>query len=58
MVEKNQSEMGFLEHLEELRWRLVKSLLAIITGSILSFWKHGFYLKDITRTYKNDFYSN
>ena len=29
--------MGFLDHLEELRWRLIKSLLAIIIGSVLSF---------------------
>lgn len=29
--------MGFLEHLEELRWRLIKSLISIIFGSILSF---------------------
>ena len=32
-----KSEMGFLDHLEELRWRLVKSLLSIVLGSILSF---------------------
>ena len=30
-------EMGFLEHLEELRWRLLKSLLAIVFGSAISF---------------------
>ena len=29
--------MGFLEHLEELRWRLIKSFISIIFGSILSF---------------------
>ena len=29
--------MGFLEHLEELRWRLIKSFVSIILGSILSF---------------------
>ena len=29
--------MGFLDHLEELRWRLVRSLFAIIIGSIISF---------------------
>lgn len=29
--------MGFLEHLEELRWRLIKSFVSIIFGSILSF---------------------
>jgi sec-independent protein translocase protein TatC len=34
--EKNQAkaEMGFLDHLEELRWRLVKSLAAICIGAI------------------------
>ena len=37
-MEKNkQAEMGFLDHLEELRWRLVRSLIAIIMGSILAF---------------------
>ena len=29
--------MGFLDHLEELRWRLVRSLIAIAIGSIISF---------------------
>ena len=29
--------MGFLEHLEELRWRLIKTFVTIIFGSILSF---------------------
>ena len=37
MNNENPTEMGFLEHLEELRWRLVKSLAAIIVGSALSF---------------------
>lgn len=31
------SEMPFLDHLEELRWRLIKILSGIICGSILSF---------------------
>ena len=30
-------EMGFLDHLEELRWRIIKGLLAIIVGSAVSF---------------------
>ena len=34
---ENNSEMRFLDHLEELRWRLVKSLVSIVFGSILSF---------------------
>ena len=37
MKNENPTEMGFLEHLEELRWRIVKSLLAIIIGSAVSF---------------------
>lgn len=30
-------EMPFLDHLEELRWRLVKSLAAVIVGGLLAF---------------------
>ena len=30
MKKETQLEMGFLEHLEELRWRLVRSLFAIL----------------------------
>ena len=30
-------EMGFLDHLEELRWRIIKGLLTIIVGSAVSF---------------------
>ena len=30
-------EMAFLDHLEELRWRIIKGLLAIIVGSAVSF---------------------
>ena len=37
MSNKKNVEMGFLDHLEELRWRLVRSLLAIIVGSIIAF---------------------
>ena len=37
MKENNQNEMGFLEHLEELRTRLIKSLIAVLVGAIFSF---------------------
>ena len=37
MTSKDHSEMGFLEHLEELRWRLVRSFAAILLGSGLSY---------------------
>ena len=37
MSSEVQNEMGFLEHLEELRWRLVRSFIAILIGSALSY---------------------
>ena len=37
MDHDDQSEMGFLDHLEELRWRLVRCLLAMVIGSAVSF---------------------
>ena len=43
MSKDSSSEMGFLEHLEELRWRLVRSFVAIILGSAVSYG----YIDDI-----------
>jgi sec-independent protein translocase protein TatC len=37
MNHDDQIEMGFLDHLEELRWRLVRCLLVMVIGSALSF---------------------
>ena len=37
MVSKDHQEMGFLEHLEELRWRLVRSFAVVLVGSGLSY---------------------
>lgn len=31
-----EAEMGFLDHLEELRWRIIYSLLGIIAGTIIA----------------------
>jgi len=33
-----EKEMPFLEHLEELRWRLLNSLAAIVAGAILAYF--------------------
>jgi sec-independent protein translocase protein TatC len=37
MAANKQAEMPFLEHLEELRWRILWSLLAFIAGFVLAF---------------------
>jgi len=34
---KGEKEMSFLEHLEELRWHIIRSIIAIITMMILAF---------------------
>ncbi len=34
---KNEKEMSFLEHLEELRWHIIRSVLAILFFMILAF---------------------
>lgn len=34
-MEENEKQMSFLEHLEELRWRLVKSAIAIIIFAVI-----------------------
>lgn len=38
MAEENQNNMPFLAHLEELRWRLVKSVIAILIFAIVIFY--------------------
>jgi sec-independent protein translocase protein TatC len=41
MVKQEKSEMSFLDHLEELRWHLVRSVLAIMVSAIAVFvFKH------------------
>ena len=34
-LESDEPEMSFLEHLEELRWRIIRSLLGIVVGAII-----------------------
>ncbi|MCE1165350.1 MAG: twin-arginine translocase subunit TatC [Bacteroidetes bacterium] len=31
----SDNEMGFLDHLEELRWRIIKSLIGIVIGGVI-----------------------
>jgi len=37
-MSKSNIDMPFLDHLEELRWRLVKSILTIICGSLITYY--------------------
>lgn len=37
MAKKKSEEMSFLDHLEELRWRLIRSVLAIFIAAVLAF---------------------
>ena len=39
--------MSFLQHLEELRWRLVRSALAILTGATVAFIFKGFVFDEV-----------
>ena len=36
----DETEMSFLDHLEELRWHIIRSLIAIAAGGIILFIFH------------------
>ena len=46
-MEKKEKEMSFLDHLEVLRWHLVRSSAAIILFSILAFIFPDFVFKSV-----------
>ncbi len=39
---KNELEMTFLQHLEELRWHLIRSLIYVVGFAVVAFVFHGF----------------
>jgi len=45
--------MPFLDHLEELRWRIIKSLIAIVVFAIISFFFSDYILDFLLLTTKN-----
>lgn len=53
MAEKNIKEMSFLDHLEELRWLLVRSSAAIIICGIVAFFFSDFIFNEIIFGPKN-----
>lgn len=50
--EINEKEMPFLDHLEELRWRLIYSIIAIVIGAIIIFFFSQEVLDFLIRPYK------
>lgn len=58
MAEREEEEMTFLDHLEELRWRLVRSAIAITIGAIVIFIAKDFVFDKIVFGPRNlDFFS-
>lgn len=59
MADKQKSEMTFLEHLEDLRWHLVRSVLAILIGAVVAFiYKHIVFDIIILGPSRNNFITN
>lgn len=53
-----QSEMSFIEHLEALRWHIVRSVLAIVVIAILAFLKIDWLFENVIMApLKSDFIS-
>ena len=47
MADKNTKEMSFLDHLEELRWMLVRSVSIILVLAIIAFFFSDFIFCEI-----------
>lgn len=47
MAKKNMAEMSFLDHLEELRWLLIRSTIAILAGATIAFFFSDFIFNEI-----------
>ncbi len=55
----NEGEMSFLEHLEELRWHIIRSVIAIVVMMIVAFvFKNILFDKIILAPKNPDFISN
>ncbi|MHB1049597.1 MAG: twin-arginine translocase subunit TatC [Bacteroidota bacterium] len=44
---QTEKEMSFLDHLEELRWRILKGVIAIVIGMIVAAFFADFLVKDV-----------
>ena len=56
---KGEKEMSFLEHLEELRWHIIRSLIAIVVMMVVAFiFKNLLFSKIVLAPKNPDFISN
>ncbi len=59
MTKSKNKEMTFLEHLEELRWNLIRSILAVMIFSVVAFIFHKIIFDEIILLPKNpEFWTN
>lgn len=59
MAKINKGEMSFLQHLEELRWHLIWSIVSICVMAVLAFVYKNIIFDDILMAPKNpDFFTN
>lgn len=59
MADKQKSEMTFLEHLEDLRWHLIRSVIAIFAFAVLAFlYKNIVFDVIIMGPSQSDFFTN
>ena len=59
MSEKEEGGMSFLEHLEELRWHLIRAVLAVLVFAIAAFVFYDIIFDEILLAPKNvDFFTN
>src|SRR5690349_21327161 len=42
-----QAEMSFIDHLEDLRWHVIRSVIAVVIGAIVVFIYSDFVVNDI-----------
>jgi sec-independent protein translocase protein TatC len=59
MAKKKSEEMSFLDHLEELRWRLIRSVLAVFVAAVVAFFLKDIIFDHVILAPKNpDFWTN
>src|SRR5690554_7980648 len=47
MSEQEENEMSFLDHLEELRWRIVKSVIAILVFAVVMWFFKAWFIQNL-----------